>query len=127
MSVNKVLLKRFIQHYPFQPATGFWRAVEIEQVISREFPQGLGLDLGCGDGKLTKIIIDEVGKRELVGIDIDPKETEQAKELGIYRRIHTVPGDTIPESNATFDFAFSNSVLEHKDINGCLMILARKK
>jgi len=115
MSVNQTLLKQFLRDYPFQPATGFWRAVEIDQVISCHFPEGFGLDLGCGDGKLTKIILEGVGHRELVGVDIDPKETEQAAQLKIYQRIHTIPANKIPEPDETFDFVFSNSVLEHID------------
>jgi ubiquinone/menaquinone biosynthesis C-methylase UbiE len=115
MSVNQTLLKRFIRDYPFQPATGFWRSIEIGQVISYPFPEGFGLDLGCGDGKLTQIILEGVGHRELVGVDIDPKETAQAEQLRIYQHIHTTPADKIPEADETFDFAFSNSVLEHID------------
>lgn len=118
MSVNKTLLNRFIGEYPFQPATGFWRAIEIDRVISYHFPEGFGLDLGCGDGKLTQIILDGLGgleNRELVGVDIDPKETEQAAQIGIYQRIYTTSADKIPEPDETFDFVFSNSVLEHID------------
>jgi SAM-dependent methyltransferase len=48
-----------------------------------------------------------------VGIDPDPLETSAAKQYGFYRRIHTCGGAAIPEADATFDFVFSNSVLEH--------------
>lgn len=113
--INRQLLERFLYDYPFQPATGFWRAVEIDKLINTPFPKGFGLDLGCGDGKLTKIILEYVGNRELVGVDIDPAETAQAKETGLYARIHTVPADKIPEADDTFDFVISNSVLEHID------------
>jgi SAM-dependent methyltransferase len=126
MSVDKALLRQFIQDYPFQPATALWRAVEIGHVIDYPFPDGFGLDLGCGDGKLTQIILEGVGKRELVGVDIDPKETAQAVQLGIYNRIHTTPADSILEADETFDFVFSNSVLEHIDnIAGVLQETAR--
>lgn len=116
MKPDYALLTRFLRDYPFQPATGVWRAYEIEHLCSFPFPEGHGLDLGCGDGKLTKIILDQLkdGKRRtLVGIDPDPKETELAKEIGIYERIHTVGGGGIPEPDASFDWVLSNSVLEH--------------
>lgn len=107
------LLATFIGAYPAQPATGFWRAVEIAALARFGIPAGLGLDLGCGDGKLTEILLDQVGSRRLVGVDIDPLETDAARRFGFYDRVHTCRGDQIPEPDATFDFVISNSVLEH--------------
>lgn len=115
MTMNLDLLRRFSKETPFQPATSLWRAIEIDVVLSRPFPLGRGIDLGCGDGKLMKTITDHVGQRELVGVDIDPLETSQAKTLGIYQEIHTTSGSRIPEPERSFDFVFSNSVLEHID------------
>ena len=65
-----------------------------------------------------KTITDHVGRRELVGVDIDPLETGQAGALGIYDTIHTTSGGRIPEPEASFDFVFSNSVPEHIDTIG---------
>jgi SAM-dependent methyltransferase len=107
------LLTRFIQAYPAQPATAYWRAVEIDALARAGLPDGLGLDLGCGDGKLTAILLSLTGDRALVGIDPDPKETAAAKAWPFYRRLHTCRGDAIPEPDAAFDFVISNSVLEH--------------
>ncbi len=98
MNIDKDLLTRFIREYPFQPATAFWRAIEIGHVVSQPFPDGFGLDLGCGDGKLTKILLEKVGMREMVGIDLDQKEVKQAEETGIYKRLHVCPADQIPET-----------------------------
>lgn len=108
-----VLLKEFLRYYPFQVATAFWRAVEVQCVIDSHMPIGFGLDLGCGDGILTKILLEKVGPRELVGIDSDPKEIELARYLGIYKRLHMASASCIPEPGASFDFVFANSVLEH--------------
>ena len=113
MVVDKNLLKRFLHDYPFQPATAVWRASEIAHVLSYPFPEGIGLDLGCGDGRLTQIILESVGERKMVGIDIDPRETALAEKLNIYDRIHVTPADQIPEPDGSFDWVFSNSVLEH--------------
>lgn len=115
MAIDKKLLIRFIREYPSQLAAAFWRAIEVEHVTSQPFPAGLGIDLGCGDGKLTKILLERIGKRKpwLVGVDIDNRETQLAQQSGIYQRIHTVSADKIPEEDNSFDFVFSNSVLEH--------------
>lgn len=103
----------FLSEHPFQPATAFWRCVEVAEVAHRSLPSGLGLDLGCGDGRLTKVLLDRIGRRELVGVDIDPLETQQAASMAFYSRLHTCPASAIPEPSGLFDFAFSNSVLEH--------------
>ena len=107
------LFKVFTSAYPAQPATAYWRAIEIEALASRDIPGGRGLDLGCGDGILTDILLDEIGPRDLVGIDLDPLETEAARRYPFYRDVHTCSADAIPEDAATFDFVVSNSVLEH--------------
>jgi len=107
------LLGTFTSAYPAQPATAYWRAIEIGALATREIPTGRGLDLGCGDGILTGILLDEVGERDLVGIDLDPFETEAARRHSFYRSIHTCSADAIPEEEASFDFVVSNSVLEH--------------
>lgn len=124
--IDKSLLKQFLHDYPFQPATAVWRASEIAHVLQYPFPEGYGLDLGCGDGRLTKIILDRVGRREMVGIDIDPGETALAERLNLYQTIHVAPANQIPEPDQTFDWVFSNSVLEHiPNLDAVLQEVAR--
>ena len=107
------LLGVFASVYPAQPATAFWRAVEIAALARCEIPHGLGLDLGCGDGILTEILLDRIGPRRLVGIDIDPLEARAAERFAFYERVRICSADAIPEPDAAFDFVVSNSVLEH--------------
>lgn len=107
------LLREIATDTPFQPATSIWRATELALIINTPFPEGRGLDLGCGDGTILKRILDHVGPRDVTGIDLDPRETEAAHALGLYTAVHTGPGSEIPEPDNAFDFVFSNSVLEH--------------
>jgi SAM-dependent methyltransferase len=104
---------------------------------------GTILDLGCGDGKLTSILLGSLVNNlipitilkavfctqiymgasnmvfedlfgiNLVGIDSDADETSQAARLGIYHRVHTCLASNIPEDSDSFDAVISNSVLEH--------------
>jgi len=115
IAMQRKLLTELMARQPFQPATSFWRAVELSHVLGRGFPSsGIGLDVGCGDGLVIRLILQELPFRPvMVGIDIDPLETATAAQTGVYDRVHTCPGERIPEPDASFDFAFSNSVLEH--------------
>jgi SAM-dependent methyltransferase len=111
--MDRALLCRFLEVYPFQPATAVWRAPEVSELSRVPFPPGLGLDLGCGDGRLTRVLAEAVGELRLVGLDVDAQETAVAREEGSYERVHTCPADRIPEPAATFDFVLSVSVMEH--------------
>lgn len=113
MITSTQLLREIAADNPFQPATSIWRAVELALIINTPFPEGRGLDLGCGDGTILQRILTHVGPREVVGIDLDPRETEAARATGLYTAVHTGPASAIPEPDGTFDFVFSNSVLEH--------------
>jgi ubiquinone/menaquinone biosynthesis C-methylase UbiE len=126
--VNQELFVKFLRVYAFQPATAFWRAVEVD-VLKRFIPSGGHvLDLGCGDGKLTSILFDGKlpGGLSLVGIDGDAYETEQAPRSLPYLRIHTCWASNIPEPSGSFDYVISNSVLEHiQDIEATIAEVAR--
>lgn len=110
------LLRSLMRGAPFQPATNLWRAVELAAVLEHGLPAGRGLDLGCGDGKLTAILeraSPDAGSRQWVGVDIDPLETDQARALGLYEQVHTGSAQAVALADASLDFVFSNSVLEH--------------
>lgn len=111
--MSYALLADFIADYPAQPATAFMRAIEMEAFLRPNLPEGRGLDVGCGDGKLTSIAFGHIGARRLVGVDLDPLETAAAEACGLYESVHTCPAAETPLEDASFDFAISNSVLEH--------------
>jgi ubiquinone/menaquinone biosynthesis C-methylase UbiE len=111
---------------PMQPATNYWRAIEIEEVIRHGLPDGRGLDLGCGDGHLMSIVLSHVGRREFVGIDLDPKETAMASWRKVYSAVETGTAEHLPFADSSFEVVFSNSVLEHiPEIESVLSEVAR--
>lgn len=64
------------------------------------------LDLGCGDGSLTRNIADVA--EEVVGIDSSESMVRAAKEKGL--TAFPISGDAIPYSNQ-FDAVFTNAAL----------------
>jgi ubiquinone/menaquinone biosynthesis C-methylase UbiE len=122
----KALLTKLMMQAPYQPATNYWRAFEIGEVIEHGFPSGRGLDLGCGDGHLMGTILSFTGPRDLVGLDLDEQETAIARDRDIYTRVVTAPADHMPLQDSSFEYVFSNSVLEHiPNIAGVLGEVAR--
>ncbi|MGC3969898.1 MAG: methyltransferase domain-containing protein [Pirellulales bacterium] len=112
---------------PFQPATNLWRAIELP-VLAEALPKaGRGLDVGCGDGVLTRILRDLAGASwDLVGVDPDPAECALARSSGMFATVHEAGADRVAEPDGTFDFAFANSVLEHiPELEPCLVEVAR--
>ena len=124
---RRALLIRFLQESPFQPATDYWRSIEIDEVVERGLPEGRGIDIGCGDGHLMAIVVAAArAPREIVGIDLDPAEVRSAARSGAYERLHVAPADRIPEPDGSFDWAFSNSTLEHiPELEGTLAEVGR--
>src|ERR1700684_3039173 len=64
------------------------------------------LDLGCGDGVLTKKLA-ELGC-EVVAVDSSVPQVEAARKLGL--NASAISGEDLPY-NEEFDFVFSNAVL----------------
>ena len=98
---------------PQQPATIVWRVIELDHLLDRTLPSGLGIDIGCGDGRLVQVLRTHGLDWRLVGVDPDRVEAGLAEQSGQYERVHACSAEQIPEPDESFDFAFSNSVLEH--------------
>ncbi len=109
--------------YPYTPPLSHWRAWEYAAYRHHSI-DGRILDVGCGDGRYFKLIWPEADN--VVGVDMDPAAADRGRASGVYRTVHTVAADRIPEPNSTFDNAFANCSLEHMDnIDGVLREIAR--
>jgi SAM-dependent methyltransferase len=116
--VDRQLLRAYLRTSPAQPATALWRSIELKHLIeSGAVPlEGHGLDLGCGDGRLAQVLRDALNANwHLVGVDADPKEVAMARELAMYESVREAEGSATGLPPNSFDFVFSNSVLEHVD------------
>ena len=90
------------------PSLGLWRAAEVAALKEQSFPKPV-LDLGCGDGLVTSLVLPEVE----FGIDPDETALERAGQLGIYQKVFAIPVERAPLAAGSIATILSNSVLEH--------------
>lgn len=70
------------------------------------------LDLGCGNGANAYDIAEKA--REVVGIDLDPRNIKVAERRFSRPNLHYQVGDaTVTDANGTFDVIVLSNVLEH--------------
>ncbi|MGE5655545.1 MAG: class I SAM-dependent DNA methyltransferase [Actinomycetota bacterium] len=90
------------------PSLGLWRAAEIA-VLREQTYQPPVLDLGCGDGLVTSMVLSRVA----IGLDPDERPLVQAKKRGIYDRLISLPAQNSQIPDRSIGTVVSNSVLEH--------------
>lgn len=120
------LARRVLDVHWFQPATALWRLYEAEVVRDRLRAGGDALDLGCGDGSLTPILLDAAGPARWTGVDLEAREVAFAAGAGWYRGVAAASAEDLPFGDRAFDLVFANSALEHmSDLESVLAEIAR--
>lgn len=120
-------LEETLKIYPEKPAMAFWRACEIKavrKILDKTKLQKPSIDIGCGDGKIAKIIF-ENGEID-VGLDIAYLQVLAARKVNLYKRliISDIVDTRLPDNH--FRFVFSNSVIEHfPDLDAALSEISR--
>ena len=103
------------------PSLGLWRAAEIA-VLREQCYEHPVLDLGCGDGLVTSLVLPHVE----IGVDPNEKALVQAIRSGIYERFEIIPVEETQLPDNSISTVLSNSVLEHiANIDTVLATLAR--
>ena len=106
------------------------RRLETVRALARQ-ARGAGrrdliLDVGCGDGYGSAVILDGVDYAQFIGLDLSIDKLRTARR-GLHHS-HMVMGDAeeLPFANAAVDVAFSLETLEHlPDPGGALREIAR--
>jgi SAM-dependent methyltransferase len=98
--------------YSYVPPLSHWRAWEYAAYKHYEI-DGRILDLGCGDGRYFRLIWPHA--TDVVGVDLDSEVAELGRQSGVYKGVHVVPAQQIPEADSSFDHVFANCSLEHMD------------
>lgn len=90
------------------PSLGLWRAAEVAVLREQVYDPPV-LDLGCGDGFVTGMVLRHVS----VGIDPDPSALDRARRRGLYERVEPVAVEDSGLPPGSVRTIVSNSVLEH--------------
>lgn len=103
------------------PSLALWRAAEVAALREQRYEPPV-LDLGCGDGLVTSMILPRVD----IGLDPDPQPLRRAGRRGLYDRLITAPIEAAAIPAGSVATVLSNSVLEHiPRIDAALAAVAR--
>ncbi len=103
------------------PSLGLWRAAEIAVLREQTYEHPV-LDLGCGDGLVTSLVLPHVE----IGVDPNEKALRQATRNGTYERFEARPVEEARIADNSIGTVLSNSVLEHiANIDTVLATIAR--
>ncbi len=92
------------------PSQAFWRYFEIQVLrqISCERPI---LEIGCGDGRFSSLVFDEIDE----AIDVNPRSVEKCRKVSgrLYRRLRCLDARDLKLQDRGFATVYANCVLEH--------------
>jgi SAM-dependent methyltransferase len=92
------------------PSEALWRSLELDVLRSLSFERPI-LELGCGDGHFTELLLDHVEE----AIDVNPRSVERARGRGdLYGEVRCLDAADLANTQpAQFGTLFANCVLEH--------------
>lgn len=105
------LISQFSREFWYAPSDILMRGIEAE-IWSRQKFKAPVLSIGCGDGRIDRLLFQDKGKID-VGIDIDSKKADKAKHTDIYKEALVVDATKMPFRNGSFKTVISNSTFEH--------------
>jgi len=115
MILNRV--EKHLMNNPIRAA--FQRHLEARRLLTMGGPMngGRALEVGCGRGVGSRIILDVFRADHVTAMDLDPDMVRRARErLASYGgRVKLFPGDVTqtPEPGDSFDAAFDFGILHH--------------
>ena len=103
-----------IRHYGWKPAVCLFRALELDAYLSSGCEAVAPcLDLGCGDGSVSRMLMDAgVIDRPVMGLDISESQLAKACVLGHYENLFRASADSMPFQREIFESIVCNGVLE---------------
>lgn len=108
MNLRRKFLRIFLEKLPAFQA--LFRAVEAEVIASYDFKEPI-LDVGCGDGVFSEVLLGK-GKK-IIGVDLDERALKEAEKRKIYQKLIKADAKNLPFPSGSFASVLANSSLEH--------------
>ena len=87
---------------------------KIKFLITKLGIQGeVMVDIGCGDGTVTKQLAESIGAKEVFGIDISERSLDIARSKGIKTLKLDINHETLPFPDNTIDVVTGIEIIEH--------------
>lgn len=101
-------IRQFCQrHYEFRAFKGYLKKNHID------LANKVILDVGCGSGYSSELIIEELQPKELFAFDIMPGQVELAKQRGLSANLFVGDVTDIKLPSDKFDAVFIFDILHH--------------
>lgn len=101
----------------YEPYAGRWSRLLARAFLPwlKPWPGNRWLDVGCGTGALSAVILDMVPRAEIIGVDPSPSYVAYARQLLADPRVRVEAGDagSLPLVTNSFDAAVSGLVLTY--------------
>ena len=103
-----------ISHFYWKPGVCLIRALELDAYLaSGRKAMAPCLDLGCGDGSVSRMLMDAgVTDSPVMGLDISERQLAKACALGHYESLFMASADSMPFQRESFESVVCNGVLE---------------
>lgn len=113
MRTKKVNINQLTKAYS-HPSIILFRAIELRTIYENTKEVNFShpsLDLGCGDGKIAKLLFDG---QFTYGVDNgEAKDVDEAIKSKIYQKVFLESAEKMSLPDNSVNFVFSNCVLEH--------------
>lgn len=100
------------------PSQAFWRYFEVKALQQIHFERPI-LEIGCGDGRFSSIILDEIDE----AIDVNPRSVEKCRRFAgrLYRDVRCQDARKLEYTKDGYATVYANCVMEHiPDLAGVL-------
>jgi len=105
----KDYLKKYLYYYHFDPSNSLLRALEAKLMSNLKL-EGPILDLGCGDGNFTSVLL---SNSNVIGADFSLKKIIKSKKKNFYSDLIVCKAQKLPVKNNIFNTLLMNCFLEH--------------
>ena len=104
-----VLMTELLRIYNW-PSQAYWRYFEVRALRRLVYDEPI-LEIGCGDGQLTSLILGTVED----AIDINPKSVQKCRKNAshVYRNVRCLDARELQATPSGYGTVFANCVLEH--------------